>query len=533
MEKEFVEQVDRLLEIREIRNLYYKKIHLLNNPAPFYKAFFLKEVIVRLAQGMEIIDSLSEKCNKAESRVIKAKDSLIIDSCDREERFKQLSRLIDDFKASISEIFDTVLRLHKEGRLVLREIDDNDHDIKEHLLEVANSQLYQSFRNVLAERDFKIEEGEKWPVADLSNKNRSLRAIAIVRPDPERTLISSSEQLTEWQSHMSEKVMAMDDLTADVFDIVTGKWLREASHYEAMVNVTVDDFLKIRGLRPKPGGSGGRGGYGEKQRKTIARHIDALSYTWIIVQEMDIVEVINGKRKRSRWRQESRALVLSSRFGKINSSGAVEAYAWRARPGDIFTKFLFGPGRQTALLSQKALQYDPYRRRLEKRLTRYLAWLWRIEKAVPEGISVRALLDGIRMEIDTRNPGRTKERFEIALDRLEEDAVIAGWQYENPDENMVGHRGWWKKWLNWRVIIEPPEEIAEHYKKIKHPKEHQPSFLLNGDRIRDIRRKKGLSLLRAAEQIRISAGSLSKIERGDKVGKKTAEKVKKWLDLHT
>jgi hypothetical protein len=31
------------------------------------------------------------------------------------------------------------------------------------------------------------------------------------------------------------------------------------------------------------------------------------------------------------------------------------------RPGKVFAHFLFGPGRQTALLSAKALHYDPYR----------------------------------------------------------------------------------------------------------------------------------------------------------------------------
>lgn len=151
------------------------------------------------------------------------------------------------------------------------------------------------------------------------------------------------------------------DIAADVFDIITARWLKEAKHYEAMVTLTADDILKERGLLPKISGDGCRGGYRENQRKDIQQKIDVLSYTWVTVDEMEIVEVLDGKRKVTKWRGESKAIALTSRFGQVRTDGSTDVFAWRIRPGDVFAKFLFGSGRQTALLSQKALNYDPYR----------------------------------------------------------------------------------------------------------------------------------------------------------------------------
>lgn len=534
MEDKLLEKANNVLQIIAIKNYYEKNIHRVSNPTSFNKAFFLKEIIVRLGKGMESIDNLSKMCDTAELKVITAKDALMSDDINN-EKYKQLSQFINDFRICIFEIFNTFLQLYADGKF--KELDDVDFSqlfegqtpVKENLfMEIANSQLYQSFRSTIVTGKLKIENMGLWPTADLSSKNRKLRATAHIRPDSQD--MSNHEDIVEWQALMSEKVMAMDDLTADVFDIIMGKWLKEAKHFEAMVNISIDDFLRMRGLKTKLGGSGRRGGYHENQRKEIARQIDALSYTWITVQEMDFIEIIGGKRRLNKWRQESRALVLSSRFGRIGNDGSTKVQGWRVRPGDIFAKFLFGPGRQTAMLSLKALHYDPYRQTCEKRIARYLAWLWRIEKTVSEGISVKAILEGIKKELDLRNPARTKEKFEAALDRLEDDKVISGWQYESPDENIIGRPCWLRKWLEWKVIIEPPEEVLEKYKKIKSPKKDEKGFSLQGEEIKKIRKEKGLKIIQAAEEIGISVGSLSKIERGEKTSKKLAQKINKWLN---
>ncbi len=158
---------------------------------------------------------------------------------------------------------------------------------------------------------------------------------------------------------------------------------------------------------------------------------------------------------------------MTSRYGQELTDGNLEIHAWRARPGDVFTKFLFGPGRQTALLSQKALQYDHYRQKWEKRLTRYLAWLWRISSGrTREGVFVKTLIDAVGVEINTTRPHRTRNRLEDALELLLKDGVISAWEYEDIDENMTSKRGWWKDWLDLKILISAPVEILEQYKKL-------------------------------------------------------------------
>ena len=339
--------------------------------------------------------------------------------------------------------------------------------IKNSFLVVVNSMLYHKFSNSVSKGSFAQLEGEKWPVADLSTRTMSSKAYLM--PD-KSTPITSNETLEEMQEVMKNKVLDLikqGDLAADVFDTIAAKWLKEAKHYDAMIDLTADDILKARGLKPVLSGTGRRGGYTEVQRQAIQKQIEILNCTWITVQEMECYEVINGRRKKSKWRGESKAIVVTSRFGQELTDGSLDVFAWRARPGDVFTKFLFGPGRQTALLSQKALQYDHYRQKWEKRLTRYLAWLWRINSGrTKEGVLVKTLLDAVGVEVNTSRPNRTRNRLEEALELLLQDKVISAWEYDFIDETMTDKRGWWRQWVDLKIMITAPEEILEQYKML-------------------------------------------------------------------
>jgi hypothetical protein len=347
-------------------------------------------------------------------------------------------------------------------------------NIANSFLVVVNSMLYHKFSSSVSRGDFQHKDGEKWPVSDLST--RTMSGKAYIMPD-KSTPITSEKSLEEMQEVMKDKVLDLikqGDLAADVFDTIAAKWLKEAKHYDAMVELTADDFLKARGLKPILSGTGRRGGYTEIQRQAIQKQIDILNYTWITVQQMEYYETVNGRRKKSTWRGESKAIVVTSRFGQELTDGSLDVYGWRARPGDVFTKFLFGPGRQTALLSQKALQYDHYRQKWEKRLTRYLAWLWRIcSGRTQEGVLVKTLIDAVGREVNSKRPHRTRNRLEEALDLLLSDNVISGWEYEDLDESISEKRGWWKKWLELKIIITAPVEIIEQYKMLKKTTEKQ------------------------------------------------------------
>jgi hypothetical protein len=278
------------------------------------------------------------------------------------------------------------ISLQKNNSGALHTVSDSSKDY----IEVINAAAYYETRKAYPVKRFATPEGEKWPIADLTTPNKKLKAYAQLRPDPEDVEPRlTDEQLAQWQKLVGEYIMTMDDLTADVLDIVSAIWLKKAQYPMDMVIVTADDFLSMRVLEKNISTSTGRrGGYTQEQRKEIAKHIAILSNTWITILEMDIIELVVGKRgpyrKRKKWAAMSKAVVVSSLVGEVEEMKKYERlkpFVWRVRPGDVFAPFLFGPGRQTALLAHKALEFDPYRRKYEKRWARYLSYQWRIRQS--------------------------------------------------------------------------------------------------------------------------------------------------------
>src|SRR5690606_28196666 len=106
------------------------------------------------------------------------------------------------------------------------------------------------------------------------------------------------------------------------------------------------------------------------------------------------------------------------------------------------------------------LEMDPYRRSIEKKIGRYLTWLFRLRSSKTEwlkAIRVNSILNGIKHEIDPRYSSRQRDRIESALDRLQSSGVIASWQYQEADETVTGKPGWWHEWCDWKILIEPPQ----------------------------------------------------------------------------
>lgn len=413
------------------------------------------------------------------------------------------------------------------------------------LLEVGNCLLYYRFRDSLIKSDFTIHEGETWPTANLTTGNGKLKSIVQLRPDPvDIEPYLSSNEIIAWQQQMKQNAMDMDDITADVMDIMAAIWLKKASHYEDMVAVTADEILGFRGLKPQKNGLGRRGGYKGEWRRKIARHVEILANTWIVVTEMDVTEEIEGKkgrqRKRIKWQGESKAWVVENYFDHVTEKGK-DSYIWRIRPGNIFSKFLFGAGRQTALISQKALVYHPINQQWEKRLTRYLSWQWRNRQSMGDYLvpfKIETLLNAANKKISKHNPVQTKERLEKALDTLQNDHVITGWQYESVNEDIVGAKGWWNNWLNWKVIIEPPQDIMDHYGKIRkfmikkskaHPTGRSDRTESMGQVIKKVRLQMGLSQMQVAEEIGVNQSTMSRVERGELTNGRTKYLIKKWL----
>jgi len=384
--------------------------------------------------------------------------------------YEQIKNYQEEDLITVEQLFDTLDYILKASQTTYK---DQLED-KAGFISIPNSRLYYNFREKIAQGSYIIEPGQ-WPEADISGGG----VIGKTMIKPDISPVIKDEVLAELQEAMKNKVLDLSkhgDLAADVFDIITAKWLKEAKHYEAMIDITADEILQARGIKQQKSGSGRRGGYKDEWREGIQQQIENLSYQWITIKEIEVYRVEEGKKKAKpvKIRDEGRALTMERRMGQVKLDGSLDAYAWRLRPGAVFNNYLFGPGRQTALLSQRALNYNHYKQRLEKRLVRYLAWIWRIDEGrTREGLLVRTLLDKTGEEMNISRPGRTKNKLEKALDCLKDNGDITAWEYENIDKKLTTRRGWWKQWLELKIIITAPKNILEHYKQIEKPKGKQ------------------------------------------------------------
>ena len=479
VEKGLGKKAAQLLEVEEVKSIYDR---LMDNPRNRERVldpvFMLAFILVRYAEGPDMrtlekdYDLLIKDIPQAD------KESIPLDSPGNiKQALKRVDRYVkqtDLLFTLIEIVFDKALELHEAGELIIpwpaglaAEAVLNDFEM------VANSPIHFNFRNALARGQFNDDE-QGWPAADISGKTFKGKAYFKDSIGP----TTNTEALIELQEAMREKVLGLGkhgDLCADVFDIIIAKWLKYAQHESDTVKIRADEFLLARGLKARLRESGKRGGFEEQQRKEIQEQISYLDQAWVTVKEMEVIrETDSGRRKKEKWREDKKALIIEGVTGQEKLDGSLNIYQWEVKPGAVFAPFLFGPGRQTALLSCKALQYDFYRQKWEKRIARYLAWLWRINRGnKKEGLRVEKLLAAASMEIDQARPGRTRDRLEKALDQLKADGVITTWEYEDFKEALTARRGWGQRWLDSKVIITAPKEILQHYEKIESERQKQ------------------------------------------------------------
>ena len=237
----------------------------------------------------------------------------------------------------------------------------------------------------------------------------------------------------------------------------------------------VDEILAMRGLKPKRGGQGRRGGYEPEQRGEMIRALSHIQNLWINIAEVKVYEKDRqGKRSKQPVLKtlQSRPFIITDRLGQIRLDGDMDVERFIFRPGKAFAAFLFGAGRQTGLLFQKALHYDPLRRKWEKRLTRYISWHWRAVARSGNFVQtyrVQTLLEAVGETVNERYPAKTRARLEKALDTLQADTVIAHWEYARWDEAITERRGWADEWLLATITIEAPDAIKEYYARLGGP----------------------------------------------------------------
>lgn len=416
--------------------------------------------------------------------------------------------------------------------------------LRDQHLTILSAAHYQAVREALALNTFQRLDGVPWPTAlltaDVARGVAQLRPVLVdTRPD-----LLPAERAA-WAARMWHQREALSDLDADALDALSALWLYHAHTPQEDAVADVDELLALRGLHAKRGGQGRRGGYEAEQRAAMFQALAHVQHLWLDMSALEVYDrTRTGARRRTPTRQavQSRAFTITDLFGQTRLDGGFDVQKFLFRPGTVFAHFLFGPGRQTALLAAQALRYDPYRQTWEKRLARYLSYQWRCkahEGRYWQPFRVATLLEAVGATLDRRKPSRTRERLEKTLETLLRDLLIAAWQYDRWDETLTQHRDWARHWLQATILIEPPEVIRTAYQRLEQHETARPkaapaglSAAVLGERLQQQRQALGWSQIQAAEHFAVHQATWSRLERGQvRCTPALLQRLTQWLAM--
>jgi DNA-binding XRE family transcriptional regulator len=384
-------------------------------------------------------------------------------------------------------------------------------------LSIPNTASYYGVREAISFNTFQRTKDSPFPIA-VVNKGDTRGYAQLKPPYLQQDEFLSPDETSELAERMWKAAEKLSDADADIFDLLFAKWLNEAKSPSDSATVSINQLLTMRGLKPKRGAGGRKSGYRELQIAAVRESVMRFESLWVTMSQQGIYGANeNGLRvRRQNINVQSKALVITDRITREHADGRVDLLKFSFRPGEILSHLLVGARKQIALLPLKAIRYDPYHQQMEKRLTRYLSWQWRI-RAGSAGyttpFAVNTLLRAVGKSPNTaERPSRIRMRLEKALDLLEEDGVIKGWQYQNWDEAYMKSRGWFQLWLSANIVIEPADVIPTTYQSIVRPCAPGRSGL--AQRAQRTRRQRGVSVAFMADQIGIETTLLSEIENG-------------------
>lgn len=324
-----------------------------------------------------------------------------------------------------------------------------------------------------------------------------------VRPEGAEAVLSESTIRSLW-----EQVRRFSDLDGDAFLAALAQAMAAPADEDGYVWITGSQVLDYRGIRPimkREGATARRAGHRQEDLADVAACFGRMSNTWVTIRQSIEEARSSGKRKRPTKRlytHQSRLMQiaeviqqheLSGEQQASATSGSSIAIAWRYQPGTWLKPFLEGPNRQMTWLFQQVLRYDPHNEQWEKRLARYFMFHLRINSAGGGAAIVRrigTLITELSLPVDQRNPGRTMQRFERAMEQLQRDQQIDSWQYVEGNPALPP-RGWLETWLSWSVrvsvaaltrvpaaamteAIEAPRTRAEALKSLKEEQSETP-----------------------------------------------------------
>lgn len=452
---------------------------------------------------------------------------------------RYLANKIDDFVGSQAIENQFIFELIEELEMGHRQVEVNDFKtlVKDKYLIVMSNVIYQFIVEAISNKQFERVDHGIYPTAIITNHLVNGRVQLL----PKKTA-NKKERLSYLEQELWQRVESLSELDVDIMDAICHLYLERVTDQTREITIQLDELLMIRGLKPKLGGSGRRGGYEFSQREQVVKALSFMSDLWIEIEQITLFE--NGRRVKKA--PKGRAFYFTDFYGNdlnFNEFQVQDKLSFRI--GDLFLDFLKGSNRQVKLLPKQAIQYNPYQRKWEKKLIRYLSWRWRTQARKGSYLQphkINTLLEKLDIEVSIQTPSRIRDRFEKALDTLLNENIIESWQYEIWDENHMMKKGWLKLWKEATVLIAPADEVMKYYKPLerKQVKKVPKSRMLDsekrrndgaiGEKLKQKRVALGLTLQGISHELEISPSYLSNIERGNTIpSDHLYHRIKAWL----
>lgn len=488
---------------------------------------------------------------------------------EHELKLENIEQWINDYSDEIKSFVLPYIQLEEEN---------TPYSLKSNNREVINSLLNQNFvesgsallfhklRETISKNEFDVTT--EIPTAKFTEK--ALEATAQVRAENTTLKIKSNAAIEQWKNLTSQAITSMDDLTADIFDIVSILWMQQAHHKDQMIHFHTDDALNLRRIQGrKKDPDGYQTSYRKKERDDIMKRLAALTTIWIRIERENLrfINEEQGNYEEIGQVQFNPLFVVDSVTVAYRGDSPIGIYECSIRPGELLANFLYGSQKSSGMLALKTLEYHPIKQKYHKRLSRYLSWQWRIRQRSADYLRAyhiggdKGLLKVMDLDVNPRYGSRIKEQFEEILDTLQQDGIIKGWSYKEKDieKQIELERNWFvNTWLKARVQIIPPDSVTVIGDEIdlllleNHNEAVNFSSMLKGmaqkevtaaadqvqekvvspENINKERTIRGLSIVDAAKEMGISHSTLSRYERNliKRPYTDSLEKMKDWLN---
>ena len=276
------------------------------------------------------------------------------------------------------------------------------------------------------------------------------------------------------------QVNKLSDLHSDIYWAMVAQLVKGPKDEGGNTWISVQQLLAYRGIEPIHKIENGHqrpAGHRMEDKFDYSQIISSMENTWIKVSNMEIIdnEAESGKDKkrgRSRITRESRLfmfgdIVYHQELSLDGEPGRRYPIAWQYRASNWMFPFLDGPYRFVGVLLEKTLNYDPHNEFWEKRLAKYFMIYLRTQASKHNRpIKIQELFDECNLITDERNPQRTRDRFEKAMNTMLKDGHLQQWDYQ---ENMkaLPARRWLATWMNYHIVVENAQRTEEPYNSIR------------------------------------------------------------------